>query len=207
MKFDKDNHFVTADLSVIIPKNALYDDLYFEYTMSKPVKNGLSNIHHIHNELTPLHKSITVAIAPTVKIPKNLKSKVIIVRTNKGGEIRKSEGGKWVGDKMSMTTKEFGNFRLSVDTVKPYIRPINIYNNKNMRNNQTLVVAMSDNIAGVKYYKGTINGKWILMEYDGKRGRLTYTFDEHYPKGKNEFKFVVTDGRQNTAVYKANFVR
>lgn len=205
--FDLANFHSTKDFSVNIPKGALYDNVNFSYSSSPAVKNGLSNIHHVHKRATPLHKSMTIAIAPTVEIPSKLKSKVVIVRTNKTGKIKKSEGGKWVENKMSMTTKYFGNFRLSVDTVKPTIRPINIKNGKNLSKQANIKVTMSDNIAGVKYYRATINGKWILMEYDGKKGLLTYTFDEHCPAGENEFKLVVTDGRQNTAVYKAKFVR
>ena len=55
------------------------------------------------------------------------------------------------------------------------------------------------------YYRGEIDGKWILFEYDEKTGTLTYTFDkDRMVFGKSHLlRLVVTDARENSSEYKA----
>lgn len=69
------------------------------------------------------------------------------------------------------------------------------------------MVKISDDLSGIKYYRATLNGKWILMEYDAKSNSLTYFFDEMIKPGKNIFKLVVRDDVGNESVYTATLSR
>ena len=64
---------------------------------------------------------------------------------------------------------------------------------------------ISDDLSGIKNYRGEIDGKWVLFEYDAKSKLLTYTFDkERMTFGKSHLiKLVVTDNKENEAEYKA----
>ena len=46
-------------------------------------------------------------------------------------------------------------------------------------------VNIKDDLSGIKSYRGEIDNKWILMEYDPKRERLTHYFDKNLSKGKH----------------------
>ena len=47
-------------------------------------------------------------------------------------------------------------------------------------------------ILGIKNYLATIDGEWILMEYNHKKGILTYNFkDKKLVGSKHIFKLVV----------------
>jgi len=70
-----------------------------------------------------------------------------------------------------------------------------------------LKVKISDNLAGIKSYRGTINGKWILMDYDAKNQLLNYAFDDRIHTGKNDFVLTVRDNVGNEAVYKASLIK
>ena len=54
-------------------------------------------------------------------------------------------------------------------------------------------------------YKGTIDGKWILMEYDSKKDLLIHHFDSQMASGKHTFKLVVTDDRGNQKILERSF--
>jgi hypothetical protein len=72
---------------------------------------------------------------------------------------------------------------------------------------QNLVFKISDNLSGIQSYRGTLNGKWILMDYDAKSSLLVYSFDDRIRPGKNSFRLVVKDAVGNETVYQATLTR
>jgi len=71
----------------------------------------------------------------------------------------------------------------------------------------SLKFTISDNLSGIYSYRATIDGKWVLAEYDPKKKLLIYTFDEHCGPGKHNILLEVTDKKGNKTVYLKNFVR
>jgi hypothetical protein len=51
---------------------------------------------------------------------------------------------------------------------------------------------MTDNLSGIKSYRGTIDGIWVLLQHDNKEKTLTYYFDEKLLKNEAEHIFEVT---------------
>jgi hypothetical protein len=87
-----------------------------------------------------------------------------------------------------------------IDTIPPDIKEVNFYNKKVLTKQNTLKIKIKDKQTGIKTYRATINGNWILMEYDAKKDLLVYTLDDKITKGVNEFKLVISDllGNENT---------
>ena len=56
-------------------------------------------------------------------------------------------------------------------------------------------------------YRATVDGKWILMEYDEKNDLLIYNFDDRVLPGEHRFRLVVSDGLNNTSVFDQKFLR
>jgi hypothetical protein len=71
-----------------------------------------------------------------------------------------------------------------------------------------LQVTVSDELSGLKTYRGTIDGKWILMEYDYKLNLLTYFFDDSkLDKGKShKLKITASDKQANNSEYSIDFI-
>ena len=205
MSYKTDNHFEQPDLKLDIPKDAIYDDLSFEYAVTPPVRGSYAGVHHLHNENTPLHTFCTLAIKAD-NIPKNLVSKAVIVSVSAANGFS-SRGGTWENGWVTAKIRDFGNYTVTVDTEPPVIRPINIFPNKKVKKQSSIMVKLNDNLSGIKTYRGTLNGKWILMDYDEKNRLLTYTFDEMMKPGKNMFVLRVTDGAGNSAHYEAALIR
>ncbi len=205
-QFNKVNHFKTNQVELYLPEDALYHDIDFEYHMSNEVyEDHYSHLHTIHNSATPVHKKYVLSIR-AVNIPKKHIHKAIIVSKDSKGSIA-SEGGKWDSGFITTSTRTFGDFYITIDSIPPTIKPINIYAGKNMSKNTQLIMKIGDNLSGIETYRGEVDGKWILMDYDAKNARLTYYFDEHVQKGKHTFTLYVTDGSGNKASYEAKFTR
>ena len=199
------NHFATDDLVLDIPAVALYEDLDFIYSSTSPVRNSVSSLYHLQNEDTPLHTYCDLSIKPD-KLPIRLTSKAVIVRVSENGHAS-SLGGKWENGFMKTRIRDFGDYAVMVDTTRPMIRAINIVSNKKVSSQHTIQMKISDNLAGIKSYRGTLNGKWILMDFDAKTGLLIYDFDGHMKPGKNEFRLVVKDAVGNESQYNALLIR
>ena len=59
-------------------------------------------------------------------------------------------------------------------------------------------------MSGIKSYKGYIDGKWVLFEYDQKSGTAFCNLSVENVEKDNTlktFKFVVTDNCNNERVY------
>jgi murein DD-endopeptidase MepM/ murein hydrolase activator NlpD len=199
------NHFTTNELIFDVPSDALYEDLDFIYSSSSNINNSFSSLHHLQNEDTPLHTYCDLSIRPE-NLSAKLTSKAVIVRVSENNSIS-SVGGKWENDYIKTRIRDFGNYTIMVDTTKPLIRPINTTPNKKSGTRHSLQFKISDNLSGIKSYRGTLNGKWILMDFDAKSGLLIYEYDDRMKPGKNDFNLVVKDAVGNERQYKAVLMR
>ena len=74
--------------------------------------------------------------------------------------------------------------------------------------NKTLKIKITDVLSGISSYRATINGKFILMEYNYKKDVLTYDFDDQIiSESENNLKLIVIDNVGNNATFEATFFR
>jgi murein DD-endopeptidase MepM/ murein hydrolase activator NlpD len=203
--FDSANRFAAKGIEMQMPDFALYRDIDFLYSVKPKTKQTYSTIHSLHKNTEPIQREYTLSILPE-SVPEKLKDKLLIVSFNSNNNPV-SESGKFKNDTVTTKTKNFGSFAVMADTTKPKITPVNITRDGDLSAAKTIKVKISDNLSGIGFYRGSIDGKWILMEYDGKNSLLTYTFDKTLTKGKHYFEIIVTDGKQNSAKYEASFQR
>jgi hypothetical protein len=201
----KSNRFSMEDVKLEIPEDALYEDMLFEYSVSPPVTGLYAPVHHLHNIYTPLHTWCQLSMRCN-NLPADLAGKAVIVTVGAGNK-RSSIGGKYEKGWISGRIREFGKYSVAVDTKSPSIVPVNIVNNKNVSKQTSIRMKISDDLSGIDSYRGTLNGQWILMDYDAKNRLLVYSFDEKMKKGKNKFVLVVKDAVGNSSRYEATLVR
>ena len=106
-----------------------------------------------------------------------------------------------------MTNKlPFGVFTVIQDDKKPTIKAVNL--NEKMTNQKSIKFKVKDNFSGINYYSASINGEWILLEYDAKNNLLEHIFE---PKAKrniqNKLILTVKDGLGNTNTQQYFFER
>jgi murein DD-endopeptidase MepM/ murein hydrolase activator NlpD len=200
--FDVENIFETPDFKLLAPKGAFYSNLDFRYDVSAKPAGGFSKMHHVHTRLMPINEGVTLWIRADSTLRAELRDKAVIVNS-RGGSI----GGSYENGFIKATTRDFGNYYIKMDTVPPRITPLNISDGKVLTNVPTISFKISDNLSGLKSYRATIDGKWILMEYDAKRALLWHTFDENTTRGNHQLQLVVEDMKSNTSTFDASFTR
>ena len=200
-QYAKDNSFSADEVKVEIPKGSLYSDVDFIYSKSAARPNSYSSVHHVQNNLTPLFSTYKLSIKPTT-LPRHLESKALLASVQ-GGSV----GGKFENGWVTVNTKIFGSFYVTVDTIAPTITPRNFSNGKNVSGQSKIDFTISDNFSGIQSFNAYIDDKWVLMEYDSKNRHVWHRFDSSLSKGQHTFKFVVKDWKDNEKVYQATFTR
>ena len=164
-------------------------------------RNSFSPVYKIHDQFTPLQKSFTISIKPE-NYPEILQDKLLIASYVKEGNIH-SVGGEYKNGYVTAKSNNFGNYFVSFDTIAPTIHALNITREGHVNDTSGIRIKIDDNLSGISTYRATINGKWILMDYDSKNDLLFYEFDDKTIREKKiEFCLTVTDKKNNPAVFK-----
>ncbi|MBI9052549.1 MAG: M23 family metallopeptidase [Bacteroidales bacterium] len=203
MNWELENIFENEDIKITIPRKSLYNSFYFNYYSSNPTNNSYSKIHHIHNENTPIHKKYSISLKIR-NLPEKLYDKAFIALLEKDKSI-KPIGGTIVNQYIVAETKQFGNYTVLIDTIKPIVNPI--LKQEKLLNSNKINFSISDDLSGIKSYNGYIDNKWALFEYDLKNDLLSYTIDEERIKKnkKHELELFVIDNTGNITTYYTTF--
>jgi len=167
-----------------------------------------SPVFQLHNPYVALHFSCPLRIKAT-GLPVKLQDKVLLAQIDPVTGKIYSSTGRFVDGWVEGNIRVLGNYALAVDTVKPKIAPLNLVNKKTGKVGDKIQFKISDNLSGIESYRGTIDGKWVLFEYDLKNNSLSYTFDkERFKFGKNHVILLeASDYKHNKTTYKANFYK
>lgn len=200
-KYNKFNKFETKEVKVEIPDGCLYDDLNFRYRKLPGSKGMYSDIHYLHDAEVPLQNKIKVSIKAT-NLPQRLRSKALTVRIDRDGN-RSPAGGSYENGYVTTNTNLFDGYAIVVDTIAPSIKPWK----ENIKNKTSLKFTVSDNFSGIDTYRGEVNGKWALVEWDPKNKLMIYRFDHVAKPGKNNFSLFLEDEKGNKNKYSTTFTR
>ncbi|MGQ8335289.1 M23 family metallopeptidase [Sunxiuqinia sp. A32] len=206
--FDKKSTISTNDFEADFEAGTFYSDYTLEVN-SKPSNNlYYSNIIHLHNPTIPAHQYFNIKINPTT-LPDTLQDNALIVNIDDKSGKKYAMGGSFKNGWVNAKIRSLGSFAIDVDTIAPIIKSLSIRANNKLIEQSRIRFKISDDLSGVNTYRGEIDGKWILFEYDAKNNLLEYTFDPtriQYKQNHN-LKLTVSDAKGNETVYKASIYR
>lgn len=209
LPYNSENAIDNGEVYLYFPEGSFYQTLYLNYRMSEDNSyNVYSKVHHIQNYKTPVHHNFDIAIRPKA-IPESLKNKAFVAYCSTSGSIT-NIGSLWKYDRFWGKGNTLGDYYIMLDTVPPTIRTVTFY--KDMREKSTMTFRIWDNFstggnAKKLAYKGTVDGKWVLMEFDKKTNRLTYRLDERVQSGEHLFRLELLDAMGNQSVFESSFIR
>ena len=193
-------NFQKDKVSVYIPANTFYEDTYLDF-------NVISDTLKLDKDIIPLQNNYSIYY--DIKNYKEEDKSKLYIAELRGYYKRPSYiYTNRKGDSLVGRTNNLGTFALESDNDKPKITPVNFSNDKWISKENFLKIKISDNLSGISNYRATINGKWILMEYEYKSDMLTYDFDDKViSETKNNLKLIVTDNVGNSSTFEATFFR
>jgi murein DD-endopeptidase MepM/ murein hydrolase activator NlpD len=200
---DSRNIFENNQVEFFLDEGSIYDKICFRYSeLGASAASAYSNTYRLHNALVPVHSSFNVRIKPTRHVPAHLQSKMVIVRNGLGNSVAATtfEDGWYKG-----AFRDFGDFYLAVDTIKPKITPLGALKSGMSMNKLGKISFSVSDASGIKSYRADLDGKWLMMSR--KSNVITYTFDEHCLPGNHTLVLTVIDIAGNEASYTINFKR
>lgn len=196
---DQATSITKGKFSVYIPANSLYENTYLNIEV-------IGDTLKVHEDIIPVHKNITITVDVSNYNESDL-DKLYLGRINYKGEPYYNTTYR-KGTKLSTKTRTLGSYVLVIDTTAPTIKPVNFSDKKWLNKNNTLKVKIEDDLSGISSYRATINGNFILMEYNYKKDVLTYDFDDNIIlDSENNLKVIVVDNVGNNATFEATFFR
>lgn len=198
---NKTNELVDKNLEVRFPPNTFYDDFFIDFRVQNdtlilhddtvPVRDNFTISYDISNYKKPDSKQLYIARLVGYKNQYTMYSYT----------FRK-------GNFLTTSTKTLGTYALTLDQDPPTIKPVNFSEGKWLSNYRYLKLKIEDEGSGISNYRATINGKWILMEYDYKTNMLQYDFNDNVSEEtKNNLKLIVTDNVGNSTTFETMFYR
>lgn len=188
------------NIKVSIPKNTFYDDFFIDFDVNNDTLT-------LHTPTIPVQKRFTIDFDISHYSGSD-KDKLYIASIGKYKDKLYYTNTIKKGNILSTRTKNLGKYTLATDIDKPQIKPINFFDGKWLSKFRYLKLKINDKTSGIKSYRATVNGKWILMEYDYKKGILTHDFNDNIVnETKNNLKVIVTDNVGNSAIFEASFFR
>ncbi len=181
--------------SLTIPGGALYENALLAITEE-------NDKLIIHKDVIPVHKNMTITYDMTAKKDDNL-NQYYIGEVQPWGTVYHLNS-KLKGNVLSATTRNFGTYTVAKDDTSPTVEPLNFKNEMWISKLGTLRVKIDDKQSGISGYRATLNGDFILMEYESKDKLLVHDLADNIVKeGENLLKIIVTDNVGNSTTFTA----
>ena len=181
-------------------QDTFYDDFYIDFD----VKNDTLKLH---DDTVPAMKNFNITYNIS-NYSDHDKTKLYIARLVGYKNYPIYTYTKRKENTLIASTKTLGKYTLAIDTIAPSITPVNFKKEQWLSKYRYLKIKIDDNQSGISNYRATINGKWILMEYDYKTKMLVFDFNDGIVTDtKNNLKVIVTDNVGNNSTFEALFYR
>lgn len=193
------NNFDLGIAKVYFPANTFYEDFYIDL-------REMGDTVTVHNNRVPAHRNFTLTFDVS-KYSEAERKQLFIARLDK--KLKPSYTSTYKrGNTFTTRTRNLGTYTLARDTVAPTIRTKNFKHKQWLTNYRYLSLKISDDLSGIDTYSATLNGEWILMEYEPKKNTITYNFDDRIlDKKQCILKVNVKDNVGNTNTYEVTFYR
>jgi hypothetical protein len=149
---------------------------------------GDNEMFIVGSPLVPLYQPIEIVLKPTRKY---VEDKTTAVYSAKGANL----GGIWDNGTIKFWAREMGNFTIQQDLIPPTIGRINL-------TKRSARFRIYDNRSGIASFEATINGEWLLMDYEYKTGILQSQRLDSKKNLKGLFQLKVIDAAGNEKIYK-----
>ncbi len=194
MEASRANRFYTKGFELWMPQGTLFDDVELDYDVM-PSESEQAPIYQLTTTRIPLRRAAEITL-PTHKSESVDGSKLYVGRVD--GMRRTYCGGTYKYGRITANVTELGTYTVCADTIAPKITPIG---STSWRKQGRIVCRIADGETGIRDYRGTIDGRWVLFKYSSKNARLTCDLRaEGIGPGRHQVEIKVTDMRGNVRV-------
>lgn len=178
--------FHHPDLDLSFNRTTLFDTLYLQYK-KETLSDGMELFHFPH-QLVPFRGNVTVSLKPNGMYDEKT-ARVY----EKYGRRLSYVGGDWENNAITFQSRELSAYTIASDTLAPTIDP-------RIVNQKELYFKIYDDLSGIKSFRATLNGEFLLMYYESKRNLIWAVPQAGIPL-EGHFILTVEDLTGNVATY------
>lgn len=179
--------YIQKEFDLELSHRSLFDTLYLSFEKRY---DSLSNLElfDFKNQTQPIRSNIDITLKSENEY--HIDAAVYAVF----GKNYNYMGGTWDGNQITFSTRDLVTYTILRDSVPPTITPRII-------NSNDLKFRIDDELSGIKSFKATLNGEFVLMHYEPKRKLIwSEKLNKNIPF-EGEFKLEVTDNSNNVTEY------
>ncbi len=201
------NNFVEfGDLQLFVPYRSMFERVPLEMEFYPGPAEALSDVYRIGSSNVPVFEPFLVGLRP----PEDWSGGKLVVARKDGNEWEYMGASQGDRGEILGSSLEFGEFCLMEDARGPEITPVNFMHNGIFSANQDRIkLALEDDFSGVDHYtiNGTLDGEWLLFEYDYRTGTITYQWERRPSAGWHTLEISIRDqaGNLSTNSYRVRF--
>lgn len=182
--------------------NSFYHNVLVNYSSKFDSITGIPTIYILPNR-TPLRKNFELGIKSELTKSKKASKMYIGQITDGAIAYKKTAINK---GRFTTQTSTFGSYTIHCDTISPKISAKNFNPKKALKSQKWLEFTLTDS-TGISKYKGYIDGKWEVFEWDLKTETLKYKLDSRKQTGTtHQVRIVATDMLKNETEYRTSFI-
>ena len=188
---NRNNEYNGKGIELNIPEGNLYTDVYLNPDTAQTVHSAFAPLYSFGKRV-PLQGSCPLTLTvPNDSYPDKRKYGIVSIVDNKAVWL----GGEYESHKLKTRIRELGQFTVTVDTLPPVVVPLN---SGKWTTNKRISFKINDELSGIDFYQGRLDGKFALFEYDAKNHLLFCNYDaKRMKEGKQTLTLIVRDGVKN----------
>ena len=185
-------------VNIFFPKNTFNDDIEFEFSKT-------DSLYNIHKPWVYINRKYKVEFKYN-DIDTNLKNKLVLMRLGKDSSLKSPKIVKVNNNNhIQAWLSKLGSYAIVYDTVSPIITPLNLKDTLDS-SLKYINFEIKDDISGVASVYASVDGEWVLLEYEHKYN--LYKYDLIYSnlsKGTHNLYLKATDLRGNESKFEYVF--
>lgn len=191
---DAANKIEYLGMELELPKGVLFENALLNVRLLEG--EGLSWRYLLTDTVYPMLEGAKLSIRVGDRLPVD-KSKLYVrhVEPNDSSSV----GGVYWDGWITANITTLSCYEVAVDTVPPMLSPVN---EEQWMDNGRIVFSVKDKETSIAGFKGTIDGDFVLFEYNYKNSLFTLDLRrEKVSRGEHLLRFVVSDACGNETVF------
>ncbi|WP_462248199.1 M23 family metallopeptidase [Ekhidna sp.] len=180
--------YLQPEFTLDLTNRSLFDTLYLAFKKEIDTIKNLE-LFHFKNPTEPFRSDMKISLKPE----KSYNQEKAMVYSVFGRRFNYM-GGEWKDNEITFSTRDLVSYTILEDSIPPSIE-------MKMANSEMLKFKISDELSGIKTFKASINGEYILMQYEPKKKLIwSKKLNQNIPfRGK--FVLEVIDNSNNETIY------
>lgn len=188
--WDQQFDYKNDNYSVTIEPGSLYESTVIQISQQADGFLELSS----PLQTIPFYKSFSMEFKDLSGFAEELRPKMLVVARSGKGALY-SAGGAVEGDVLKTRVSSLGIYGVGIDTLPPKIMEI-----KRPAGSKNLQFKITDNLSGIKSYRVTVDGRWVVAEYDPRVKLLKHIITPNKVAISHNVQVTVVDNKNNKQI-------